>query len=159
MRATRLDEIPRRIESLQAELRGAKKALAEQTTKSVASVVDDLLTNAEEVAGVKLVAYAPENATREMLRDLADQLRAGKQPVALIVGGNIDGKASLLAAVSKDLVKKGLKAGDAVKAAAAKVGGGGGGRPDLAEAGGKNPENLPEALQAGLEAYRKVLAG
>lgn len=159
VRATRLDEIPRRIESLQAELRGAKKALAEQTTKSVASIVDDLLTNAEEVAGVKLVAYAPENATREMLRDLADQLRAGKQPVALVVGGNIDGKASLLAAVSKDLVKKGLKAGDAVKAAAAKVGGGGGGRPDLAEAGGKNPENLQEALQAGLEAYRKVLAG
>ena len=48
--------------------------------------------------------------------------------------------------------------GDAVKAAAEKVGGGGGGRPDLAEAGGKNPENLPEALKAGLDAYRKALS-
>ncbi|HEX6986111.1 MAG TPA: DHHA1 domain-containing protein, partial [Planctomycetaceae bacterium] len=158
VKAPRPEDIPRRIEALQTELRNAKKSLAEQSSKSVASIVDDLLSQAEEVAGVKLVAYAPENATRDMLRELADKLRAGKQPVALIVGGAIDGKASLLAAVSKDLVKKGLKAGDAVKAAAEKVGGGGGGRPDLAEAGGKNPENLPEALKAGLDAYRKVLA-
>jgi len=159
LKAPRPEDIPRRIEALQAELKTAKAALAEQTKKSVASVVDDLLAQAEEVAGVKLVAFAPDNATRDMLRDLADKLRGGKQPVALIVGGAIDGKASLLAAVSKELVKKGLKAGDAVKAAAEKVGGGGGGRPDLAEAGGKNPENLAEALKAGLEAYRKVLAG
>jgi alanyl-tRNA synthetase len=159
LKAPRAEDIPRRIEAIQNELKAAKKSLAEQTSKSVASVVDDLLAGAEEVAGVKLVAYVPENATRDMLRDLADRLRGGKQPVALIVGGAIDGKASLLAAVSKDLVKTGLKAGDAVKAAAEKVGGGGGGRPDLAEAGGKNPENLPEALKAGLEVYRKVLAG
>lgn len=159
LKAPRVDDIPRRIETLQNELKNAKKALAEQTSKNVATVVDDLLSQAEEIDGVKLVAFAPENATRDLLRDLADKLRSGKQPVALIVGGAIDGKASLVAAVSKDLVKKGLKAGDAVKAAAEKVGGGGGGRPDLAEAGGKNPENLAEALKAGLETYRKVLAG
>ena len=159
LKAPRPEDIPRRIETLQNELRAAKKSLAEQTRKSVAAIVDELLSAAEEVSGVKLIGYAPENSTRDMLRELADRLRSGKQPVALILGGAIDGKASLLAAVSKDLVKQGLKAGDAVKAAAAKVGGGGGGRPDLAEAGGKHPEGLPEALEAGLEVYRRILAG
>ena len=157
LKAPRPEDIPRRLETLQSELRGVRKALSEATSKSVGALVEELLAAAEEVAGVKLIGYAPQNATRELLRDLADGLRNRKEPVALILGGEIDGKASLVAAVSKDLVKRGLKAGDAVKAAATQVGGGGGGRPDLAEAGGKQPENLPAAIAAGLEVYRTRL--
>ena len=157
LKAPRIEDIPRRIETLHGELRQAKKQLADQSRQNIAAVIDDLLAGAEEVAGVKLIAHIPENPTREMLRELADRLRSGQQPVALIIGGEIDGKAALLAAVSKDLVKRGLKAGDAVKAAAKEVGGGGGGRPDLAEAGGKEPGNLKAALEAGLEVYRKAV--
>ena len=158
LKAQRLEDIPRRIEALQNELRAAKKTLAEQMTKNVSALADELFAGAEEVAGVKLIGYRPEHATKDMLRDLADRLRNRKEPVALIIGGEVDGKASLLAAVSKDLVKRGLKAGDAVKAAAAAVGGGGGGRPDIAEAGGKDPSQLPTAIAAALEVYRNVLA-
>lgn len=157
LKAPQVEDIPRRIESLQNELRNVKKQLAEHSRDSVSGMIDKLLAEAEEVDGVKLVAYAPEHPTREILREFADRLRGGKQPVALIVGGAIDGKAALLAAVSKDLVKRGLKAGDAVKAAAAQVGGGGGGRPDLAEAGGKDPSQLSAALAAGLAVYREAL--
>lgn len=158
LKAPQVEDIPRRIETLQNELRSVKKQLAEHSRGSVSGMIDKLLAEAEEVDGVKLVAYAPEHPTREILREFADRLRGGKQPVALIVGGAIDGKAALLAAVSKDLIKRGLKAGDAVKAAAAQVGGGGGGRPDLAEAGGKDPGQLPAALAAGLAVYRETLA-
>lgn len=159
LKAPRPEDIPRRIETLQGELRRAKQQVANQSRKDIAAVIGDLLAGAEEVDGVKLIAHAPENPTREMLRELADRLRDSKQPVALIVGGEIDGKAALVAAVSKDLVKRGLKAGDAVKAAAKEVGGGGGGRPDLAEAGGKDPGKLAAALAAGLGVYRRGLSG
>ena len=75
----------------------------------------------------------------------------------MLLGTAVDGKVALTAAVSKDLVKRGIKASDCIKVAAKLVGGGGGGRPDLAEAGGKNPDKLPEALAAGAEFYREKL--
>ena len=157
LKAPRIEDVPRRLEQLQVELRTVKKTLAEQTSQNVTGLVAELLIAAEEYNGVKLIAYTPANPTRELLSDLADRLRSQQEQVALIVGGAIDGKVALVAAVSKDLVKRGLKAGEAVKAAAAVVGGGGGGRSDRAEAGGKNPEHLPEALQAALKAYRNAL--
>ena len=75
----------------------------------------------------------------------------------MILGTVIDGKVALMAAVNQDLIKQGLKAGDCVKAAAQVVGGGGGGRPDMAEAGGKLPEKLDEALSTGADYYRSQL--
>ena len=74
-----------------------------------------------------------------------------------MLGTVIDGKVALTAAVSKELIERGLKASDCVRAAAKIVGGGGGGRPDLAEAGGKDPTKLDEALQAGAAFYRQQL--
>jgi len=109
------------------------------------------------VNDVKIVAYHAKDASRDQLRELADHLRKKGKQVALILGTVLDGKVALMAAVNSDLVKQGLKAGDCVKAAAKVVGGGGGGRPDMAEAGGKDPDKLDEALTTGADYYRSQL--
>ncbi|MGH7199866.1 MAG: DHHA1 domain-containing protein, partial [Planctomycetaceae bacterium] len=151
------EDLPRRVEQLQDELREARRELQKATRHSVAGTVDELLSEAEEVSGVKIVTHAPPNANRETLRQFADQLRARNVPVAILLGAVEDGKVALTAAVSKDLIARGIKAGDAVKVAAKLCGGGGGGRADLAEAGGKLPDKLPEALEAGRAFYREKL--
>ena len=93
----------------------------------------------------------------ECFREYADLLREKGGSVALLLATEVDGKVALLAAVSKDLVKRGVKAGDCVREAAKAVGGGGGGRPDLAEAGGKDPARIDDALSAAKAYYRKAL--
>ena len=150
------EDLPRRVQSLQDELREAKRELAKQSSKSIASVVDDLVDASEEVNGVKIVAHHAHEASRDSLRDFIDQVRAKTAQSAVIVGTAIDGKVALTAAVSKELVEH-VSASDCVKAAAKVVGGGGGGRPDMAEAGGKNPENIDAALAEGAKYYRDRL--
>ena len=157
LKTPQTQDLPRRVEALQTELREAKRELAKQTLKSVSGQVDDLIEQAEEVAGVKIITHIPQDATRETLRDFADQLRSKGGPAAILLGCEIDGKVALLAAVSKELIKRGVTANDCIKAAAQAVGGGGGGRPDLAEAGGKNPAGLPDAMKAAAEFYRGKL--
>ncbi len=152
-------DLPRRAEALQNELREAKRELAKQNLQSVAGQVDELIEKAEVVDGVKIITHIPQGATRETLRDFADQLRTKGGPAAILLGCEIEGKVALLAAVSKELIKRGITANDCIKAAAQPVGGGGGGRPDLAEAGGKNPKGLPEAMKAAQEFYRGKLKG
>ncbi len=152
-------DLPRRVEVLQQELRDANQALAKQSSQSVAGTIDELLAAAEEVDGVKIVACVPENGTREVLRDYADQLRSKNIPIAIVLGAEVDGKAALLTCVSKGLIERGVKASDCIKVAAKVAGGGGGGRPDMAEAGGKKPENLEQAVDEGAKFYREKLQG
>jgi len=145
---------------LQEQLKDLKGQLADLSSASVSEGLDALVADAEEVDGVKIVAQQLENATRESLRDYADQLRAKHSPIAVILAAEVDGKVALIAAVSKPLVKaKGLNAGQAVKAAAQTAGGGGGGRPDIAEAGAKQLDKITDAIAAGKKAYRQQLSG
>ncbi len=159
MKTPQPQDLPRRIETLQNELREAKRELAKQTLQSVSGQVEELIDAAEVVDGVKIITHIPQGATREALRDFADQLRTKGGPAAILLGCEIEGKVALLAAVSKELIKQGVTANDCIKAAAKAVGGGGGGRPDLAEAGGKDPAGLPAAMQAAQEYYREKLQG
>lgn len=159
LKAPRVDELPQRIAHLQDEIRDMKKQLLKFSSKSLAGTADDLLEEAPVVNDVKIVAYHAQDVTRDQLRELADHLRKKGKQVALILGTVIDGKVALMAAVNQELVKQGLKAGDCVKAAAKVVGGGGGGRPDMAEAGGKNPDQMDAALQTGADYYRSQLEG
>jgi alanyl-tRNA synthetase len=94
-----------------------------------------------------------KNAVREFM----DKLRGKAKSAAILIARESDGKVALNAAVTKDLLDKGLSASDCVKAAAKIVGGGGGGRPDMAEAGGRFPDKIEEALKAGLEYYQSKL--
>ncbi len=150
-------ELPRRVEQLLAELAQAKKELSKYTQAAVTDSVQKYLTEAEVVGTAKIVCLRLDGIDRETLRLFADQLRHEGGSVAVLLGTEIDGKVSLLAAVTPDLVKRGVKAGDCVREAAKLVGGGGGGRPDLAEAGGKDPSQLDAAIQAGAAVYRNAL--
>ncbi|HWL10686.1 MAG TPA: alanine--tRNA ligase, partial [Planctomicrobium sp.] len=150
-------ELPRRIEQVLAELAQAKKELAKFTQAAVADSVEQALSNAEIVGTARIVAIRLDGIDRDTLRLFADRLRQSGGSVAILLATEIDGKVALLAAVTPDLVKQGVKAGDAVREAAKLVGGGGGGRPDLAEAGGKDPAQIDAALKAGAAVYRNGL--
>ena len=155
---TRAQDLPDRIESLQDELKDARKQLQQLNRATLADAAGSLSADAEEVDGVRIVVHIATGVDRDGLRDFVDQLRGTSDPVAILVAAEIEGKVALTAAISKDLIDRGLNAVDCVRAAAQLVGGGGGGRPDLAEAGGRDPENIDQALQAGAAYYRQQLA-
>jgi len=157
LKVPQLHELPRRVEQLQSELQAARQQLARFTKASVADSVLELLADAEVVGGARIVARRVEGVDRETLKLYADDLRKEGGSVAILLATEIDGKVALLAAVTPDLVKKGVRAGDCVKEAVKLVGGGGGGRPDMAEAGGKETSQIDAALQAGTAVYRQAL--
>ncbi len=151
------EELPKRITTLQDELRDANRELAKHASASAAGSVDELIEQAETIGGVRIITHLVENATRDSIREMIDLLRDKASPAVVLLGAVIDGKVAVIASVSKDLIPKGLHAGDCVKAAAKVAGGGGGGRPDMAEAGGKDPAKLAEALKAGANYFRSKL--
>ncbi|MEW4490433.1 alanine--tRNA ligase [Thalassoglobus sp. JC818] len=158
LKTPQFQELPRKVSQLQDELKTLKQQLDQYTKASVAGSVDDMLKNAEQVGEARVICETLQGVDRETLREYADQLRKQSGSVAILLGADIDGKVALLAAVSKDLVKKGVKAGDCIREAAKVVGGGGGGRPDLAEAGGKDTTKIADALERGKAVYSEMIA-
>ncbi|MCA9078915.1 MAG: alanine--tRNA ligase [Planctomycetaceae bacterium] len=158
LKAPQLQEVPRKVQQLQEELQHLKKELAQYTKASVKDSVAKLLADAEAIGDAKILCVHLGNVDRDSLREYADQLRQQGGEIALLLATETEGKVALLAAVSKDLVKRGVKAGDCVREAAKIVGGGGGGRPDLAEAGGKDATKIAAALDVAREFYRGKLA-
>ncbi|MEK6261297.1 MAG: alanine--tRNA ligase [Planctomycetota bacterium] len=148
------DELARKITALQDELRDTKKELAKYTGQSLAEWAAKLVANSEAIGGARLIVAEVKDITRDQLKEFVDRVREKAPSAAILLGLIADDKVALIAAVSKDLTTKGLSAGDCVKAAAKIAGGGGGGRPDLAEAGGKDITKLAEALAAGADYFR-----
>lgn len=157
LKSPQLQDVPRRIEQLQDEIKRLKQELAQYTKASVSGAIDSLLQSAETVGDSRIICAKLENADKEMLREYADQLRTQGKSVAVLLAAESEGKVLLLAALTKDLIQKGAKAGDCVREAAKAVGGGGGGRPDLAEAGGKDPSKIDDALRAAADYYRRSI--
>jgi alanyl-tRNA synthetase len=124
-----------------------EKELAALSAAAAASDLDALLAGAVEVSGIRVISGQLKLDSAKTLREVGDKVRDKMGSGAALLGGVVDGKAALLAIVSKDLISK-IKAGDIVKAAAAIVGGKGGGRPDMAQAGGPMADKLPEAVKA-----------
>ncbi|MEK9658986.1 MAG: DHHA1 domain-containing protein, partial [Chloroflexota bacterium] len=112
-----------------------------------------LLAQATDVAGVKVIAAATEAPSIEGLREVAGWLKDKLGSGVVALGAVLEGKPQLVVMVSDDLVARGIRAGDVVKVAA--MGGGGGGRPQMAQAGGREPGRLPAALQAAVDAVRQ----
>ncbi len=138
-------EVPHRVAALAKEVRDLKKQIS-SAPKAGAITADVLLAGATEQGGVKVVvAEAPESDANQM-RQLIDQLRKTASPVAVLLGSAAEGKVTLVAGISRDLQDRGVNAGNWIKGAAEVVGGRGGGKPDMAQAGGKHPEKLAEAL-------------
>ena len=152
------DELPSRVEALSKEIRELKKKAAAGAASDTLSV-DKLLDDAVETSGVKVVAAEVPGANPNVLRQLIDQLRRKASPIAVMLAAKQgDEKVMLVAGLSRDLVEKGGDAVAWVKAAAKKVQGGGGGRPDMAQAGGKKPEGIAEALAEAKKAAEEMLA-
>jgi alanyl-tRNA synthetase len=114
--------------------------------KAQAASSKDLLTQAREVNGMKVLATRVDPADAEVFRGLADQLRDRLQSGVVAIGGEKDGKALILVAATKDVVARGIKAGDLIREMAKEVGGKGGGKPDMAQAGGADPSRIAAAL-------------
>nr|WP_235200673.1 alanine--tRNA ligase [Polycyclovorans algicola] len=138
------------VEKLDAQLERAKaleKEVAALKGKLAGAASGDLLSQARDIKGVKVLAAQVDGVSGNDLRDLQDQLK-NKLGSGIVVLGAADGdKVSLIAGVTQDLVGR-IKAGDIIKAVAAQVGGKGGGRPDMAQAGGTDASALPAALES-----------
>ncbi|GAB6165086.1 alanine--tRNA ligase [Thermostilla marina] len=151
-------ELPRRVENLAAEVRKLKKELASGGRASGVSV-DRLIEDATEIAGTKVIVAQVESANPAAMRNLIDQVRQrmGDSPWVCLLAGTSDDAVTLVAGAQRELTKKGVHCGNWVKETAKVVGGGGGGRPDMAQAGGKQPEKLPEALEKARETVAAML--
>ena len=145
-----LDKKDSEIKRLQRELDQARMKSASST---VASVTDKI----KEVHGVKVLAHRVDNLERAQMRTLVDQLRDKLGSGVVVLGSANNGNVSLIVGVTKDLTQK-IQAGKVIGKVAEKVGGKGGGRPDLAEAGGKNPEGLDAALSGAYGIVESILA-
>ncbi len=152
-------EVPDRVEALVKEVRQLKKQLA-AGPRAEAVTVKELLLEAREIGRTKVVVAEVPEASPPVMRQLIDQLRRKAAPVAVMLAARQDeGKVLLIAGLSRDLVERGLDAVEWVRTAAAKVKGGGGGRADMAQAGGKDADKLPEALQTARASIEQLLAG
>ena len=147
VKAIQLDTVVERVATLGQELKEANGEIAKLKAKIMKSEVADVFNNVEEVNGTSFITVALENKEMDELRQLADTWRQKGASDIFVVGTSSQGKANLLVAVSKDANAKGLKAGDIIKAIAPAIQGGGGGRPDMAQAGGKNPAGIPQAFE------------
>ncbi|WP_153464640.1 alanine--tRNA ligase [Sediminibacillus terrae] len=147
MLKTTPENVPERIDVLfndMKELQREKESLSAKLSNLEASSVLDYI---QEVDGVKLLARQVDVQDMNQLRNMVDELKQKAGSGIILLGAVSDGKVQLAAGVSKDLVEQGYHAGKLIKETAQRCGGGGGGRPDMAQAGGKNPDQLPEALQ------------
>lgn len=150
-------ELPARINALQGQVKSLEKELAAVKEKIAAGGLDDIKKNADEIGGVTLLRGAFVDADAATLRKAADAIRDEFDCVVVVMAAYNEEKVSLLASANKAAVAKGVHCGNLVREIAAFVGGSGGGRPDSAQAGGKNPKGVDEALLAASDALKKQL--
>ena len=141
-----------KITHLQAEVKELHSENESLKSKAAQDALGDVMDRVEEVNGVKLLATALEDVDMNGLRDLGDQLKEKLGEGVVVLASANEGKVSLIAMATEGAMKQGAHAGNLIKAIAAKVGGGGGGRPNMAQAGGKNPAGIPDAIAAAKEA-------
>ncbi|WP_374424945.1 alanine--tRNA ligase [Chromobacterium sp.] len=151
LKAQTLDEVATKIGSLQDNVKTLEKELAKLKGQLAASAGDSLADSAADINGVKVLAVELPGADNTALRETLDKLKDKLGSAAIVLAAKGDGKVALVAGVTADLTAK-LKAGELVNFVAQQVGGKGGGRPDMAQAGGTQPENLAAAL-AGVQAW------
>ncbi len=141
------DELGSRLDKLLARQKELEKEVSRLAADLSANDLESMLAKAEEVAGVKVITAAIVMDSPKTMREVGDKVRERMGSAVAVLGGEFQGKVSLLAIVSKDLEKR-FPAGQIVKEVAVMVGGSGGGRPDMAQAGGTMVDKLPEALKA-----------
>ena len=139
-------DVLKKISSQTSELKEKDKEIAELKSKLTSGAEDDILKSVKEINRIKVVAYSVSDVDGNALRDLADKVRNKIGSGVVVLLSDVQGKVNLVAMATKDVVSSGVHCGKIIKEVATIVGGGGGGRPDMAQAGGKNPEKINEAV-------------
>lgn len=140
------DNVPERIEGLFQEVKEVQREKESLSAKISNLEAATILDEIKEVSGVSLLAKQVDVQDMNQLRNMVDEIKQKVGSGIILLGSVNNGKVQLAAGVSKDLIEKGYHAGNLIKETATRCGGGGGGRPDMAQAGGKNPDQLAEAL-------------
>ncbi|MRG29762.1 alanine--tRNA ligase [Laceyella tengchongensis] len=143
---TKPADVAERIEQLQERNKELARENESLQAKLNQAAAGELINRVHEVKGVPVLWAQVDANSMDQLRSMVDDLRQKMGQGVIVLGSNADGKVQIVASVSQDYVKAGLHAGKLVKEVATLCGGGGGGRPDMAQAGGKQPERLPDAL-------------
>ena len=151
------DQLDRAVRNLYADLQTSQKEIARLRVELALQQTDGLAAAAERVEGVAVVAAQVAGADLQTLREMSDHLRAKLGSAVVVLAAAIDDKPQMIVAVTDDLVRRGVHAGEIVKTIARTVGGGGGGKPALAQAGGRDLAKLPAALAQVSEIVRKQL--
>ncbi len=146
-----------RLEHLTAELKALQSENESLKSKAAKDALGDVMDQVKEVGGVKLLATSVSGVDMNGLRDLGDQLKDKLGQGVVVLASDCDGKVNLIVMATDDAVKKGAHAGNLIKSIAGKVGGGGGGRPNMAQAGGKNPAGIPDAINEAYSALSQML--
>lgn len=140
-------DVLKKISSQNAEIKEKEKEIVELKSKLASGVEDEILNSTKEINGVKVAVYSVDGIDGNALRDLGDKVRNKLSSGVVVLFSNVGGKVNLIAMSTKDVLDKGVHCGKIIKEVASIVGGGGGGRPDMAQAGGKNPENIKDAIE------------
>ena len=147
------EHLVERLEHLVVELKTLSSENESYKSKAAKDALGDVMTKVEQVKEVKLLAASLSKVDKNGLRDLGDQIKEKLGEGVIVLASSEEGKVNLMVMVTEEAQKKGAHAGNLIKGIAGLVGGGGGGRPNIAQAGGKNPEGISKAL----EEAKKVL--
>ena len=152
------DQLAEKIQHLLSDNKALNSELESLKSKLAQDSLGDVMDQVVEVKGIKLLATKVEGVDMNGLRDLGDQLKEKLGEGVVVLASANEGKVSLMAMATKEAMDKGAHAGNLIKASAALVGGGGGGRPNMAQAGGKNPAGIDAALAKAAEVLEQQLA-
>ena len=147
------------MQELRDRIRELEKAARDGSRGRQAADIDALLAGALTVDGIGILAAIVPDGDGDALVTLADQLKGRLGDAAIVLGATGDGRVDLVASVAPAAVARGVRAGEIVKRAAQMVGGGGGGRDTFARAGGRDPEQLPAAIDAARAAVEAAIRG
>ena len=142
------EKVPERIDGLFTEMRAIQMENESLHAKVAHAEASSLLDQVEKVHDVQIIAQKVQAKDMDQLRNMVDELKQKLENAVILLAAENDQKVQLAAGVSKDLINRGILAGKLIKQAAQLCGGGGGGRPDMAQAGGKDPKKINEALQS-----------
>jgi len=153
---TKEEDVLERLEQQSGLLRQTEKELEKARAQLAGNKAQDVLTQIRNICGLNILAAEVEAPDLDALRITMDQLK--DKTDVLFLAAAAEGRVNLIASCSKEAIAKGVKAGDIIKASAVEIGGGGGGRPDMAQAGGKNPAGINEAIAVALKTVESVLS-
>ena len=135
-----------KIEHMLAEIKSLQSEIESLKSKAAKDALGDVMGQVVEVKGVKLLATSVDGVDMNGLRDLGDQLKEKLGEGVVVIASSANDKVNLIAMATDGAMKQGAHAGNLIKGIAALVGGGGGGRPNMAQAGGKNPAGISDAI-------------